>query len=174
MKMISTSPQYTNLVSRLLIVLACLSLAACSKHVVIWKPIDASRKDQIAGAQFSVKHTGDYRFAFMFLKAETLDDIRLQRKIWGDVDNEGVPIHVNIRIHRNKILVHNQNIRSVATAWGMTYLHEERMLNTAVRLIRIIELVPGDYTVEIRTLDDAEQFKDIETYISFMRYNPKH
>lgn len=110
----------------------------------------------------------------MFLKAETLNDIRLQRKIWGDVDNEGVPIHVNIRIHRNKILVHNQNIRSVATAWGMTYLHEERMLNTAVRLIRIIELVPGDYTVEIRTLDDAEQFKDIETYISFMRYNPKH
>ena len=171
--MISTSPQYTNLVSRLVIVLACLSLAACTKHVMIFKPIDVSRKDQVATAQFSVKSTGGYMFALNFKRAGTLEKNRQLDKIWGDIHNDGVPIHLRLRLYRDNVLVHSQSIESVGTRWFMSYEYEGRTLNAAVRLIRTMVLKPGDYHVEVQTLENSKRLEGLETHVSFSYYNPQ-
>ena len=174
MNMSGISLQYKNSALQLLILLAGLTLAACSKHVMIWKPIDVSRKDQIARAQFSVRSTSDYRFALMFIRSKNPDENEVLDTLLGDLHNDGVPVDLNLRVYRDNALVHDQNIKSVGVYWYKNYEYEKRRLNTAARLIRIMELDPGDYLVEVRTLDDLQPLRNIETQVSFSYYNPKH
>ncbi|MDH1630276.1 DUF5625 family protein [Pseudomonas mosselii] len=162
------------LLQKWLLITVFFCLSACSEPVVIRQPLDVSKASQIATAQFTVKNTGNYLFALMFVTGSTFDVREQQFAIFGDTNEEGVPIDMHLRVLRDGVAVLDQDVRTVGTYWGQVFIRDERRLNTAVRLIRILELSPGTYTIEARTLSDVDSFKGIESYVEFSYYNPKH
>ncbi|WP_146230393.1 DUF5625 family protein [Pseudomonas soli] len=157
-----------------LLIMTFFCLTACSEPLVIREPLDVSKANQTATAQFTVKKTGDYLFALMFVTGSTFDELEQQFAIFGDANEEGVPIDMHVRVLRDGVAILDQDVRAVGTYWGQAFIRDERRLNTAVRLIRILELSPGNYTVEARTLRDVDSFRHIESYIEFSYYKPKH
>lgn len=157
-----------------LLITVCSFLSACSEPVVIRQPLDVSKASQTATAQFTVKSTGTYRFALMFVTGSTFDVLERQFAIFGEVNEEGVPIDMHLRVLRDGVAVLDQDVRTVGTYWGQVFIRDERRLNTAVRLIRTLELSPGNYTIEARTLSDVDSFIGIESYVEFSYFNPKH
>ena len=151
-----------------------ISLTACSDPVIIRMPLDISRANQIATAKFTVKRTGTYRVALLFKRESSLAGIEKQEKIWGNIDDEGIATEVGLQVQRDSKLIFDRTIRAVGTGWGQSFEYKGERLNTAVRLIKIIELQPGDYTIEARTLNDIQAFRDISSWIEFTYYNPKH
>ncbi|MFT0865541.1 DUF5625 family protein [Pseudomonas sp. CAM1A] len=162
------------LLQKWLLITMLFCLSACSEPVVIRQPLDVSKANQTATAQFTVKNTGTYRFALMFVTGSTFDVLEQQFAIFGDIHEEGVPIDMRLRVLRDGVSILDQDVRTVGTYWGEVFIRDERRLNTAVRLIRILELSPGSYTIEARTTSDVESFRGIESYVEFSYYNPKH
>ncbi|MFT0865540.1 DUF5625 family protein [Pseudomonas sp. CAM1A] len=157
-----------------LLIILCFYLGACSNPVNIVKPLHVSRANQIASAQFTVNKPGNYRFAVLFVKGNTQDIIEAQKKTWGNIDETGVPIHLELRILKGNTPVVDEILETTRVDWGQSFYYQDRELNTAVRLIKIQELMPGEYTVSIRTLYDLEAFRPIESLVEFSYYNPKH
>jgi len=110
----------------------------------------------------------------MFVTGSTFDVLERQFAIFGEVNEEGVPIDMHLRVLRDGVAVLDQDVRTVGTYWGQVFIRDERRLNTAVRLIRTLELSPGNYTIEARTLSDVDSFIGIESYVEFSYFNPKH
>ncbi|MBI6895491.1 hypothetical protein JET64_01580 [Pseudomonas putida] len=149
-------------------------LTACSQPVLIVTPINLSHANQSASASFTAGEAGDYLFALLFVKKEEYADIMKQITIWGDSNNEGTPIPVHLQILKDgKVFIENDFI-TTGVQWGRGFYHEGRRLNTAVRLVDIITLPPGNYTTKITTLVDTEAFSGIEGYFEVGYYKPKH
>ncbi|MHC8372909.1 DUF5625 family protein [Pseudomonas sp. MDT1-85] len=153
---------------------ACILLAACSAPISIVKPLDVSRADQSASVEFVVRKTGDYRFALLFTKRDGLTEILKQIEVWGDYSVDGVAIPIHLRVLKDGQIFFDKNLITIGVQWGQGFDYEGRRLNTAVRLIKTLELSPGSYSVEVSTLDDLEAFRGIEGFVEFSYYNPKH
>ncbi|MDI3273763.1 DUF5625 family protein [Pseudomonas sp. MDT1-16] len=149
-------------------------LAACSAPVSIVKPLDVSQANQSASTQFMVRKSGDYRIALLFAKGHGLTEINKQIEVWGDLDNEGVAIPIHLRILKDGQVYFDEVLVTAGVQWGQGIDYEGRYVNAAVRLIKILELVPGSYFVEVNTLDKLDAFRSIEGFVSFSYYNPKH
>ncbi|EJL07201.1 hypothetical protein Pchl3084_3836 [Pseudomonas chlororaphis subsp. aureofaciens 30-84] len=154
--------------------LLCFLLAACSAPVSIVKPLDISRANQFASAQFVVNKAGDYRFALLFAKGHGLAEINKQIEIWGDLDHEGVAIPIHLRVLKDEQVFFDEELVTTGVQWGQGIDYEGRNINVAVRLIEILELAPGSYSVEVSTLEELEAFRGIEGFVKFSYYNPKH
>ncbi|AZD09353.1 hypothetical protein C4K26_3958 [Pseudomonas chlororaphis] len=152
----------------------CFLLAACSAPVSIVKPLDISRADQSASAEFVVKKTGDYRFALLFSKKDSLPEILKQIEVWGDYNVDGVAIPVHLRVLKDGQVFFDKSLITTGIQWGQGFDYEGRRMNTAVRLIKTLELSPGKYSVEVSTLDDLQAFRGIEGFVEFSYYDPKH
>jgi len=159
---------------KVIMVVACTLLSACSAPITIVKPLDVSRANQSASAQFVVKKTGDYRFALLFVKRQGLEEILKQIDIWGDPNNEGVAIPIHLRVVKGGAIFFDERLVTTNVDWGLGFDYEGRRLNTAVRLIRMLELPPGSYSVEVSTFEEVEAFQEIEGLVEFTYYNPKH
>lgn len=149
-------------------------LAACTTPITIVKPLDVSRANQSASAEFVVRKTGDYRFALLFVKRQGLEEILKQIDVWGDPNNEGVAIPIHLRVVKNGTIFFDEKLVTTKIQWGQGFDYEGRRLNTAVRLIKTLELLPGSYSVEISTFEEVEAFQEIESFVEFSYYNPKH
>lgn len=156
------------------LILTCISLVACSKHISIRKPLDVSKANQSVSAQFTVKKTGNYRFSFLFIRDNTEGADEKQEKILGNLYEEGVAINIKLRISKNDVIFLDETITAIGTGWGQTILVEQQTVSTAVRLIKILELPPGDYTSEITTLEDKPSFRETESILEISYFNPKH
>ncbi|UFH49386.1 DUF5625 family protein [Pseudomonas sp. KNUC1026] len=156
-----------------LVVGACLLLQACAEPVSIIKPFEAYRAGQEVSAQFTVRRSGNYSFSLMLVKDNVLEKIKEQQIIWGDSYRDGVGIDMNIRIVRNGFLMLDQNVRTAGTFWHKGFWWEGRHFETSLRAVRILNLPPGDYVVEMRTLHDTAEFKAIEIFAYFSYHNPK-
>ncbi|WDG52355.1 DUF5625 family protein [Pseudomonas chlororaphis] len=152
----------------------CLLLTACSAPVSIVKPLDVSRAEQSASAEFVVRKTGDYRFALLFTKKDSLPEILKQIEVWGNYGVDGVAIPIHLRVLKDGQVFFEKSLITVGVQWGQTFDYEGRRLNTAVRLIKTLELSPGSYSVEVSTLGDLEAFRGIEGFVEFSYYDPKH
>ncbi|WP_456024367.1 DUF5625 family protein [Pseudomonas protegens] len=152
----------------------CFLLAACSAPVSIVKPLDISRANQSVTAQFVVTTSGDYRFALLFAKENDLAGIYRQIEIWGDTDHEGVLIPIHLRVLKDGQVFFDEELVTAGVQWGQGIEYEGRYVNAAVRLIKLLKLASGSYTVEVSALDDREAFRGIEGFVQFTYYNPKH
>ncbi|UFH49384.1 DUF5625 family protein [Pseudomonas sp. KNUC1026] len=152
---------------------ACLFLAACTKPVSIRKPFEVSRAGEVVSAQFTVRRSGGYSFSLMFVKAPVFEDIKKQQIIWGGPYKDGIGIDMNIRIIRDGVLMLNQNVRTVGTSWGQGFYWGSRHINASARVVHTLGLPPGDYVVEMRTLRETPEFRDIETFAEFSYDDPK-
>jgi len=121
-----------------------------------------------------VSKTGDYRFALLFTKKDSLTEILKQVEVWGGHNVDGVAIPIHLRVLKDGQVFFDKNLKTVGVQWGQGFDYEGRRLNTAVRLIKTLELSPGSYSVEISTLDNLEAFRGIEGFVEFSYYNPKH
>lgn len=163
-----------SILHEVVIVVACALLAACSAPITIVKPLNVSRANQSASAQFVVKKSGDYRFALLFVKRHGLAEILKQIDVWGDPNNEGVAIPLNLRVVKNGKIFFDEGLVTTGVQWGQGFDYEGRRLNTAVRLIKTLELLPGSYSVEVSALEGVEAFQQVESFVEFSYYNPKH
>lgn len=152
----------------------CVLLVACSAPISIVKPLDVSRANQSASAQFVVNKSGDYRFALLFAKENGLAEINKQIEIWGDLNHEGVAIPIHLRVLKDEQVYFDEELVTTGVQWGQGIEYEGRYVNAAIRLIEILELVPGSYTVEVSTLEDREAFRGIEGFVKVTYYSPKH
>ncbi|UFH49385.1 DUF5625 family protein [Pseudomonas sp. KNUC1026] len=156
-----------------LVVGTCLLLQACTEPVTIAKPFEVSRAGQEVSAQFTVGRSGNYSFSLVFVKDNVFEKIKEQQLIWGDSYRDGVGIDINIRVVRDGVLMLNQNVRTAGTFWHQGFRWEGRRFETSLRAVRILNLTPGDYVVEMRTIVDTPAFKGIQTFAEFSYYNPK-
>jgi len=154
--------------------IVCFLLAACSAPVSIVKPLDISRADQSATAQFVVRKSGEYRFALLFTQGSDLAEIDKRTQIWGDFNHEGVAVPVHLRVLKDGEEVFDEQLVTTGTQWGQTFDYEGQVLTTAVRLIKTLELSPGNYSIAVSTLDDLESFRNIESFVEVCYYKPKH
>ncbi|WP_338805939.1 DUF5625 family protein [Pseudomonas chlororaphis] len=152
----------------------CFLLAACSAPVWVVKPIDISQAEQRVTADFVVSKSADYRFALLFVQGSTLAEMNSREEIWGTSHKEGVAIPVHLRVLKDGTPVFDGNIVTTGINWGQTFDYQGRRINTAVRLIKTLELSPGKYSVEVGTLGEVQEFRSIESYVEFSYYNPKH
>ncbi len=159
---------------KFLIFFSCIWLAACSAPVWVVKPIDISQAEQRVTADFVVSKSADYRFALLFVQGNTLAEMNSLEKIWGTSHKEGVAIPVHLRVLKDGTPVFDGNIVTTGINWGQTFDYQGRRINTAVRLIKTLELSPGKYSVEVGTLGEVQAFRSIESYVEFSYYNPKH
>jgi hypothetical protein len=95
-------------------------------------------------------------------------------KYGGDIDYEGVAIPIHLRVLKDEQVYFDKELATTGVQWGQGIEYEGRYVNAAVRLIEILKLVPGSYTVEVSTLDDREVFRGIEGFVQFVYYNPQH
>ncbi|UCR87603.1 DUF5625 family protein [Pseudomonas chlororaphis] len=153
---------------------SCIWLAACSAPVWVVKPIDISRAEQRVTADFVVSKLADYRFALLFVQGNTLDEIISREEILGTSHKEGVAIPLHLRVLKDGTPVFDGNIVTTRIYWGQTFDYQGQRINTAVRLIKTLELSPGKYSVEVGTLGEVQAFRSIESYVEFSYYNPKH
>lgn len=165
---------YSFLLKKICCMCAFVFLFGCTPHVSIQKPLDVSKANQSVNTKFTVRKQGTYRFALLFVRAKTLAEMENQILTWGDANNDGVPITLRLRVLRGETLILNETIKTTGTKWGYAFFHENQRLNTAVRLIRILNLSPGNYTAELSTLSEVESFKNTESYMALSYYNPKH
>ncbi|RMR71730.1 hypothetical protein ALP82_200225 [Pseudomonas savastanoi pv. fraxini] len=56
---------------------------------------------------------------------------------------------------------------------GQAFEYEGDYKSAQVRDIKHLALLPGEYTVEVLTLERVDAFSGIESYIEFSYYNPK-
>lgn len=159
---------------RLIFVFVSFWLAACSAPVSIVKPIDVSQVNQIATAGFVVKKIADYRFSLLFVKRDTLAEINNQIEVWGDSHHQGVAIPLHLRVVRDGVTFFDESLITTGVNWGQTFDYQGQTITTAVRLIKTLELVPGTYSVEVNTFKEVQDFRNIESFVEFSYYNPKH
>lgn len=152
----------------------CFLLAACSAPLSIVKPLDISRANQSATAQFVVRKSGEYRFALLFTKGDDLAEINKQIQIWGDFNHEGVAVPIHLRVLKDGEAFFDEQLVTTGIQWGQTFDYEGRGLTTAVRLIKTLELSPGNYSIAVSTLNDLESFRNIESFVEVCYYKPKH
>ncbi|WP_313738899.1 DUF5625 family protein [Pseudomonas sp.] len=139
--------------------------------LLIRQPFDVSVADQVSIAKFAVKKTEKYKLSLLFVRPDGLEHILEQERTIGSQHHDGVPIHLELTIQRDRKIISNTLLTASGIDWGITFSLNGRQLNTAERLIRIVELQPGDYEITIKTSHDNEAFKEIETYISYAYYN---
>jgi len=139
--------------------------------LLIRQPFDVSAADQVSIATFAVRKTEKYRLSLLFVRPNGLEHILEQEKTIGSQHHDGVPIHLELTIKRNRKVISNTLLTASGIDWGVTFSLNGRQLNTAERLIRIVELQPGNYEITIKTTHNNEALEGIETYISYAYYN---
>ncbi|MFJ2456721.1 DUF5625 family protein [Pseudomonas protegens] len=161
------------------VALGCFFLSACSAPIVIVKPLDVSQANQRASANFIVTERGGYRVAFLFVRVKDGEDKSLQKMleeemVWGDPNNDGVPIKVHLRVFKNKKLFFDDYLVTSGLEWGQHFYYEGVGMFAAVRPVEIFDLSPGSYQMEIETLDDLDRFQGTKSFVEFSYYSPKH
>lgn len=158
---------------KVLLILFCILLTACTKNIWIIKPLNVALPNQTAMANFVVEEHGGYRFALVFVWSSDVSKRERQRSIFGSINKEGVPIPIHFRLVKDGEVLFEEIIvtRGTQSYQGTNYKGEIK--STAIRDIKHFGLLPGNYFAEIKTLESSEEFKGIETYAEFSYYNPK-
>lgn len=167
-------PDQKTLTNSALVALSIFILTGCSNPLEIVQPLDISKANKSSTASFTVHKKGSYRFALLFVRASTRMQREHQTHIFGDANEEGVPIKVNLQLTRDGSLFLDQEVETVGVEWGQRFIYQNRDINTAIRSIRIIELPTGHYTAEVKTLHNTDEFSEVESYAGFTSFNPKH
>lgn len=164
-----------SVVKIILVVFVCIFFAGCSNKILIVKPIDVSRAGQSANAQFTVDQTGGYRIALLFVWSKNISEREAQGKLWGGglYREAGVPIPIGLRVLKNGKLFFEEQITTEGVNSGQAFEYEGDHKSTQVRDIKYLTLAPGEYSVEILTLDEIEALKGTESYVEFSYYDPK-
>ncbi|WP_342030477.1 DUF5625 family protein [Pseudomonas syringae] len=155
--------------------LLCFLFAGCSEKVLIVKPIDVSLPSKSAVAQFRVGERGGYRIALLFVWSKNKSEAARQGKVWGgDMHNgKGVAIPVHLRILKNGSVFFDEVVITEGVNSGQAFEYEGDYKSTQVRDIKHFAFLPGEYTVEVLTLERIDAFSGIESYVEFSYYNRK-
>ncbi|MBX8556229.1 hypothetical protein K5D43_17305 [Pseudomonas cichorii] len=150
-------------------------LVGCSSPVLIVKPVNLSLANQKVSAQFRVAERGGYRVALLFVWSEKASDIDHQKAVWGGgLYNEGgVPIPVHLRVLKDGQLFFDEVLVTTGIDSGQAFEYEGKYKSTQVRDIKHFAFLPGDYTVEVSTVDKIDAFSGTEGYVEFSYYSPK-
>ncbi|KAA3532670.1 MULTISPECIES: DUF5625 family protein [Pseudomonas] len=155
--------------------LLCVFFGGCSGKVLIVKPIDVSLPSQSAAAHFSVSERGGYRIALLFVWSKSKSEADRQGKIWGGdmAGDKGIPISVHLRVLKDRAIFFDEIVMTEGVDSGQAFEYEGDYKSAQVRDIKHLALLPGEYTVEVLTLERVDAFSGIESYIEFSYYNPK-
>ncbi|WP_118986539.1 DUF5625 family protein [Photorhabdus sp. CRCIA-P01] len=175
MKMLQVYERFKNW-RNIIVFMSCTLLMACSKHIeTIRKPIDVSHSGQSVEVNFelSKRKAGDYQFALLFSTGRSHDERERLRKLFGNIDHDGVAIPVSLRLVKDGKVFLDEKINAVGLDGWKSFYYEMRLVNTAVREIKTFSLPPGRYSAVITTLEDVPAFNGIESFVEFTYYNPK-
>lgn len=161
------------------VVLCCVLLFGCTDQVEIVKPLDVYRAGQVASSSFNVDKVGWYRFALCFVRPNSegrtinSSEVEGEIKLWGDFERPGVVIPIYLKIKKDGDEYFERELSTKGVYWGQVVDYDGMKKNTGVRLIEYLELPPGRYGFEIRTLLDIEDFRGVESYVEVSYYSPK-
>ncbi|MFS7241611.1 DUF5625 family protein [Serratia proteamaculans] len=146
----------------------------CEDPVRIYQPIAISQTGQSVKIDFKVNKEGCYQFALMFDKnTESLEEIDRRIKLFGGFNKKGVVIPVSFKLLKDGVNFYSRGINSARSS-GSSYVYiGERAIDSSERVVRILELPPGHYSVTITTLDDTPEFIGIESFVYVRYFNPK-
>ncbi|MBO1501782.1 hypothetical protein JKX24_22840 [Serratia proteamaculans] len=142
-------------------------IAFCGDSLYIFQPIDISQSRQSVKIDFKVNKEGRYQFALMFDKnTENHEEMFRRLKLFGGFNNKGVVISVSFKLLRNGRIFYNRKINSARSNGSRSVHVEERSIYSSERVVRILELSPGHYSVTITTLGNTPEFIGIESFFS--------
>ena len=143
---------------RIIILIACVSLVACSEPSGLYQPINISQTGQTVQLDFEVSEAGYYQFDLLF-------DIGTGNKSevgqWR-VANEIIPM--NIRIIKKGEVYYEKKVNSIGYRGKYTFLHEGKRFNFLERYLIFQELPVGHYSAIITVLKGAPVFNDMPVY----------
>ncbi|WP_139815868.1 DUF5625 family protein [Serratia proteamaculans] len=149
-------------------------MAFCDEHLSIYQPIDISQAGQSVKINFDVYKEERYQFALMFdKKLEDHDEMDRRLELYGNIDNKGIVIPVSLRLLKDGKVFYKKEINTKGSS-GSSYVHiEERLVYSVERVIRMLELPPGQYSVVISTLGDTPEFIGIDSFVHVTYFNKK-
>ncbi|OTA19781.1 hypothetical protein Xbed_02091 [Xenorhabdus beddingii] len=154
-------------------------LSGChQKAETIYKPIDVTKADQSVTFDFEIPQEGGYQFALLFDKGNDYDEMlrRLRlfgSKFFGSIDDDGVITPVSLHIVKDDRIFFDEKINAGGNDGGLSFYHEEKYVNAAIRNIKSFSLPPGRYSAVITTLENVPAFDGIESFVRFAYYDPK-
>ncbi|NHB60129.1 DUF5625 family protein [Photorhabdus sp. RW14-46] len=160
----------------IIIFMSCIWLVACSNYIdAIRKPIDVSHSGQSVEINFelSKRKAGNYQFALLFATGGDYNEIDRRSKIFGSVDKDGIAIPVSLRLVKDGKVFFDKKVNAVRLDGWQAFYYEKRLINTTVRDIKTLELLPGRYSAVITTLEDVPAFNGIESFVELSYFNPK-
>ncbi|MCE4052357.1 DUF5625 family protein [Pseudomonas sp. Au-Pse12] len=99
--------------------------------------------------------------------------MRSREKLFGWGDSGGaVPVRLKI-VKGGEVFLYEE-IMPDKTYWAQSLEREGVRMYAAVRLVERLELSPGNYYIELETLEDVEAFRNVEAYVGFSCFNSKH
>lgn len=141
-------------------------LAFCPEHTSVYTPLDVSSAGKSATIDFDVSEERTYEFALLFETGSSHDEMDRRFKLFGGADDRGVVIPVSLSLIKDGKAFYDRTINTEGNSWIQSLSYENREINAAGRIIKILELPPGHYSVVITTLNDAPEFNRIETFVS--------
>ncbi|NHB92419.1 DUF5625 family protein [Photorhabdus cinerea] len=172
MKILQVHERFKNWCN-IIVFMSCALLMACSKPIDIYKPIDVSKSGQSVKIDFEISKAGNYQFALLFATGDDHDEMQRRDQLFGDIDKDGVITPVSLQIVKDGKVFFDKKINAGGLGWGQSLTYEGRIINIAVRNIKILELPPGRYSAVITTLEDVPEIDGIKSFVEFAYYNPK-
>ncbi|WGM05439.1 DUF5625 family protein [Arsenophonus nasoniae] len=148
-------------------------LVACTEHISIYRPLDITRAGQSVAVEFEIKKEGGYLFALLFDKGGDYEEVLRRLELFRGVNDTGVIIPISLRIVKDGQVFFDEIINTKGTDGGQAFYYQKRRLNTAVRKMKILSLLPGHYSVVITTLEDVALFNGIESFAHVSYFDPK-
>ncbi len=94
--------------------------------------------------------------------------------LWGTLNKPGVVVPLRLKVYKDEQLFLEEIILTGGVYWWKRFNYEGMNKSSAVRLIKILELPPGLYSVDVSTIERVDEFREMESYVVFSYYNPKH
>ncbi|TNH41626.1 DUF5625 family protein [Photorhabdus luminescens] len=150
---------------KMIIVLSCVCLTACSERIDICKPIDVLHAGQSVKIDFEISNVKAYSFALLFTDGNSREEKEKRLKLLSD-HVDGVAIPISFRLIKDGKVLFDEEIDTVgARSWGESIYYKEKKINTLWRYIEIFQFTPGHYSVVITTLEDMPEFNGIESFV---------
>nr|WP_323864505.1 DUF5625 family protein [Xenorhabdus sp. Flor] len=86
---------------RIIVFLSFALLAACSKYIDIYIPIDVSKSGQSVKIDFEISKKGNYQFALLFANGNGFDEMERRDKLFGNIDKDGMITPIWLHMVKN-------------------------------------------------------------------------
>lgn len=140
-------------------------LAFCPEQVSIYTPLDVSSAGKSVRVDFDVPEKRAYEFSLMFDKGDDYEEMDRRFKLFGSVDDRGVVIPISLYLVKDGEVFYDRTINTEGNSWEQDFYFGERRVNSAGRIIKILELPPGHYSLVMSTQKDTPEFNRIETFV---------